>query len=1257
MNTGYERMSWAELGPAKLQIQRIKPIRHDTELVSADGTISFVIACPDDAVYRDLAYELQEAYVGSLAGPARVLRPEQISENHRRNSHIIALGNIGNNSLLAELYHSYYVAVDQAYPGRGGHVLQTVYDPWGYGTNVIVCGGSDFDGVQEAVQGAVNCLRSDGKRLWLPRLHNIIVSAQFMARYPTISFECTAEHHRELVELAYHRIEAGEHRRAMPVLSHAGLMYNLTGDDRFADAYRDVFKVVYQSAVNDPGTGPWSPWGFDADFQSAPVLGAWDVVEECPVLTDEDRLYMTNHLLWYVQYIYEHAQHHRPTKPGPRHNHYTFAALGLLYGAKYFQKYYNYPEVKDWLAEVDECFRTQTTAFKANEDCNSYQWLTFYHTLKYALVRPDPAFIVNGNARLCLDLGIANMDNLGYQVPYGDVREYSGTFSEVPYYKAVVALLKDPAYQPVLERKERVKPRFEAGRTPLSAFPPNGIQPVGYEYELDLGRGRELKRFFGVTKLPVEPLYFQAFDGPQHIEYAKAFDKIVFRHSLDPEDDYLLLDGLSNGGHLHYDGNAVVRYTSKGRIWLADADYMKVSQKFHNSVLVFKDGRGSLIPPYMEFEEATWLPPFGYSRSVARDYSGTDWTRHILELRGRHFLVMDEVQAREAGNYSFRCLWRTVGNVSLEPTEKRFTVEQEGPIMELRSAPGWAAPTRLVLKEEPMIWGTWDRYPYHGDSPNVKVLQERASAVLSPGERYVFFNLFGTEGPYPQLSRLAEGLARIEGDVAALVGTGQELAAGLPELETDAAFAYVSPGKLFLASASNLSVGENQILDAPAPVSLLLDLDSGATTMSASQEMEMRLGGKWFRVQPGVQAVSSSDLAPLRPLLQAIGKSPAQARAEKVYEPVKERLRDRLVGRLAWELELPDRRRPYCLCLHRSSSGEKPTLFVGTVEGSVFRIDDNGISWEFETRGRVNGLAVADVNDDGSPEVIVGSADQSVYLLDPSGKEIWHRELPYYLHQPTVESVMAVDVGLPRGQAVLAGTNACHVHALSPDDGHELWRFEVIHGVNDLAAADMNGDGVDEILAVTEWWTWHCIDAKGNGLWRHWAVRPHYTPGANVVEAADVNGDGMPEMLVGAIDTCVYAFDSSGARLWEFFTGEEISVLQCLDLDGDQVADIVAGSLNGYLYALNGQGQELWHTGLEEEINSLVALQISDELRLVTGTDDGSAFVLSKSGEIVAIVDVGRPLRKLAATSTDAGITIYAACRDGRIAAYHVTVD
>ena len=447
--SNYETKDWEELGPCDIKIETVKPIPMETVLAS-DGTCRVRIVCPDQPAYHNLAYRIQEFLSERANISPPVLNPHQV-DIHKNTDHLIALGDLNTNACLAELYHAYYVATDATYPGTGGYVVRTVCDPWGRDCDVLVLGGSDLAGVERATERLLHVIQIESGRVWVDRLIEVEMGQPFKDRCGQIDLACTPECRERMIQGTYLLLEQGQHRGATPNVAHAGMMYHLTGDERFAQLYLELFKIMYQDAVNDTGEGPWSPWGFDADFQSVSMLQAWDLVEEAPVFSERDRLYITNHLIAYLGNNVQHAIDHRPEDAKScRHNHYTFACLGLLFGARYFQSHYDYPDARTWLELADECFIPQAEAFKANEDCNSYQWLTFSHMLRYAFVRPDPTFIENGKARLCLDLGIATMDNLGYQVPYGDCRVYNGTFSEIAFYKTVAWALKDPMYSGVL---------------------------------------------------------------------------------------------------------------------------------------------------------------------------------------------------------------------------------------------------------------------------------------------------------------------------------------------------------------------------------------------------------------------------------------------------------------------------------------------------------------------------------------------------------------------------------------------------------------------------------------------------------------------------------------------------------------------------------------------------------------------------------------------------------------------------------------
>jgi len=1256
----YGKMDWEELGPCDLGLKEVVPLRSQTPLGDA-GACQVAIVCAQTPEYCNLAYRISSYLQAQVGMSPEISSPEAV-DVEQGGCHLIALGNLNDNALLAGLYHTYHVAADAAYPGRGGHVFRTVCDPWGNGRDVLVLGGSDLAGVTTAVDRFLEGIRVSGSRAWVDYTLDVSLGPPFTERCGGIALACTDDCRNSLTRSTYRCLEEGQHRGATPNVAHAGMMYYLTGDEGFARLYLELFKIMYQSAANDTGDGPWSAWGFDADFQSVSMLQAWDLVEHAPVFSDRDRLYITNHLVAYLGNNEEHAVNHRPAdERSCRHNHYTFACLGLLFGARYFGRHYGYPHADRWLSLADECFVPQAEAYKANEDCNSYQWLTFSHMLRYAFVRPDPTFLRNGRARLCLDLGVATMDNLGYQVPYGDCASYRGSFSEIGFYKTVAWALRDPMYRDVLTTKEALVPGYGTG----------GIDPVGYRYDVEFGQGRPMHQFFGGASVPLDPRYYHTFEGKAHVAEDRAFDKVVLRENFNPDGDYLLLDGLSNGGHHHYDGNAIVRLTSSDRIWLADADYMKSPLQFHNTVVVARNGESQLIPPYAELECVANLGPTAYSGTTVSGYTDTDWTRHILWEKERYFLVADQLRAREDGEFDLLCLWRGVGDVSWDAGARVMAIEQGGERFLVEGAQGHSAEVVGKLIHEPMIWASWDQYPHHGQTPDLKVLRQRMRLRLGAGEEALFFHLLGTDGKLPEttFTRLSEGLVSLEVEGCRnLIGTGAALGSATT-LTTDAIFASVSPERLVLARATHLQIAGSDVFRAGGPVDLSIDLAAERLSVDAREATRLGFSGGVVplvgeapradvEVLAGTRSLGLSGCvselqSAVREAVVTAAPEPAPAAAQ-LPPPASGRRRTPL-SEPVWSAQLPTGAHARVLATTDLDGAGVEQAIVGTEEGDVFAVGGGEVLWRFAADGRINAVSCADVDGDGRPEIIVGSADHHVYLLNAHGSEKWRFEVPQYMHEPIVKTVFSADLGLEVGRAVIAGANSCHFHAIDPA-GSELWRYEVIHGANHGCAVDFDGDGVDEVLAVTEWWPWHCIGADGKGRWPHWSVRPKLAPGANVVTAGDVNGDGALEMVCGAIDSSVYVFDQNGKLVWQYYTGEEVCDLLCEDLDGEGRVAIIAGSHNGRLYRLDGQGKMVWNRDLGDEVQTVRSgvFRGRGQRELVVGTRGSNVHHLDSRGEILQVLDCGEAVKRIETASVEDGLGVAVATVAGRVAVWGV---
>jgi hypothetical protein len=161
-----------------------------------------------------------------------------------------------------------------------------------------------------------------------------------------------------------------------------------------------------------------------------------------------------------------------------------------------------------------------------------------------------------------------------------------------------------------------------------------------------------------------------------------------------------------------------------------------------------------------------------------------------------------------------------------------------------------------------------------------------------------------------------------------------------------------------------------------------------------------------------------------------------------------------------------------------------------------------------ELRGVLHGIYVMDWDGDGADEVLTASFD-GIHLFDYSGS--WRKTR---LAGPK-EGSSDVAVGRVNGRRFLCAIEPWHGHMLAVYSGQEWERTVIDDSFVDghaLAAADLDGDGSDEIVAGYR--------GKGRSvyLYKHDGARWVRTPldeggmGAASCAVADLDGDGRPEI-------------------------------------------------------------------------------------------------------------------------------------------------
>jgi len=1211
-----------------------KPLYRET-VISHQSTALAAIVTPNTPAYQAQAAKIAAAIRELDGSELPVYTDADLDPWEPPDGNLIVLGNLVDNPYLAPLYAKHYVFADRFYPGRGGHVLRTVHDPWGCGLNAILVGGSDIGGVTEAANRLVHALELDGEGIFVPQLLDIALGPEVLERVPDLGLEPNEEYVGQQMAEAHRMLETSAHGGITEPLGHAGFMYYLSGKEGWAELFKRLAYLMYedfQSGREQYG----GAWGMDADFRLHKMMPAWDLVEEAPVFTDEDRLHITR---VYAQFIVDCIPHAdaavRDRKV--RHNHTTFAALGLMLAAQYYGKYYDLHQADDWLFIADECFVPQAQGWRPVEDSNGYQWITLYHMAKYALARPHLEYLASGNLRRGVELALASLDNLGYQSSYGDTRDPFGWESEWPLLTMAAWYYGDGRYQWVAEhpgslalheRRRGGDGRYQWAPARAKKEPRViGVGPIGgHNSGVEPVEPRDA---IGIRKIPMDRRFFLSTGGPDVLPIERSFDKLAFRGGLSEDDEYLLLDGISTGGHKHYDGNSFIRLTALGRIWLADCDYYCSTPNFHNGVLPLRDGLTTEIRPFTECDLVADLSATGFTRTAVRDYAGCDWERNVLWRKGRCFLVADVMRARSEGDYDFRALWQVLGEVSSQGST--HTVAQQDRRLDIANADGAA----LSLKVDELTSSNWK--PYTHAEPLVRVLQQNRNARLATGESVTILNLLRPRlagEPLPEMRRLGSGSVLLR-DEEGLSWLGVHLPGeASAEIGTDAEAWWVGEMGFAFANGSTLQC-EGLSVRADRPLSLEVDLQQMEAVALADYATLLTVD------LPAVAGVMVNGVErPVREVEGGISFSVPEGRHVLTFLCTDDLVSPALTLALdaMWAMAVPaepvaaESERPTqaalwtvtgggeCTALAAVATTEGEQVLSGDADGAVRLLTADGrVLWTTHVDGKVTAVGSAGFGADGTA-LIVGSGAGLVTALGLKGDRLWQFRVPYYKRDGIVRVLLRGDLNSDGRDEVIVGAENWHYYALDYR-GQFLWKFESVHASTAGAVADVDGDGALELVAGTEYYWWSGVGADGKQKWQHNTV---YGPGASAV-ATVADGSGQRLVAFGCVDGTVQVVrppqeqgpDRRAEVAFVLRTGDRITGL----VGGE--AELLVASANNSVYAVATDGSVRWRARLSDTPHYLWAEGAS----VVVLADGGVLTVLDGAGQITRTADLGGDVR------------------------------
>ncbi|MCX6898111.1 MAG: PQQ-binding-like beta-propeller repeat protein [Verrucomicrobia bacterium] len=1294
-----------------IRVKQERPLLMETPLVS-NGVAAAAIVPAEDEPWKSAAAKLQAAVAAKTGVTLPIVAPAKITDADWAGRHLIVIGNLLNNPVFARLYFNYFACADAAYTGAGGYELRSIHDPWGNGHNVIALGAQDVAGLEAGVSRFITLVneRTKDGELKLSRLMELKLTKKGRRAplEPKLSVKEIADR-KETIANIYAR--PGTERGAAHQMIKFAMQYHRTGDPGWLELYRDAMRQHMNYYATNEYILQEGPRRYDRDFRDSwayAMVIAWDLVEEAPGWSNEERLKLTNHVLRMVWESNLYQGWDRPASVAAwrkfdsvTHNHHTWPGLADLFGGWYFSRHYKLPVAKDWLDIGLGMFRSCSRSCKPWEDSAGYQWIPQRHVLMYALASGDRTFIEQGHAAQTGKAALQALDSLGRQPAWGDCGGFTSVSGMPELMCALEYATGDGRYRWAIEwlgvdaRDEMEAPYW----TNIAPKRPDDLTGVAVTYlpkmHYDL---------FGLSKR--DDIWQKA-----NLPFADTFDKLTLRSGWAEDDDYLLLDGTAAGSHGHLDGNCIIAFTAAGAQWLVDAEYIRRITKYHCAVTVLRNGVGSIMPPSARLDHAVWFGNGALTRTTMPHYNGMTWTRNIVFVPKRYVAVIDELTAEQAGDYSLRCCWRVAGESTLDGDTLRAQQRERGFV--LRNLSG--------QRQELVYIKDFDGLPIHQ-------LYQRASRSFQKGETVRFVNVFAAgKNGVPTIEASWKPVAAVSGrrdadgkirerrsdtiptvsgvDYGTIIINGNTEMFGI----ADAMFYRLADNEEWLVGATKFVAGGKVLLDSKSPIAAKLDGDSIAfgkpQSVPAHGLRPSQVIGEPQSLTRPLEA-SSTVAEPAKPKPVAAPKSTAALAGAKPLQTLW-RFADfpvtpRPLKIAAIRSEPPPREAysPLERLVDGASNGSTTSCMfmpgkTATITldlGAPQRVREVHVkAWEKHDGWKTKRLALSLSNDDFKQDIRptgelketgslsfgsnvntirTASPDQTARYVRITGEPATPKATVYLAEIEVVGetpgekaklvALASADLDGDEKADTVIGTGGGDIVALNAS-GKKLWQTKVGGAVTALAAGSLDKSGKPSVIYGTDDAILGMLAADGSKVAD---VKPPMYRGVpsrvRNITLADLDGDGKQEIVIGC-DSWQYMAYSPALKLvgQTVYYAHGATVGHVADLDGDGKPEIIAGNAYYSLQILNHRGKIVSRGsgsfGPEQTAVTSGDLRGDGKRAAILGTDGGSVLAFDAKGGKLWEANVGDRVTTLRCDVVGGKPRVIAASESGYVWALDAT--
>ena len=608
----------------------LKDLHLMTTLVTG-GKASAAIVVPESRRYAEDGRRIQVAVARVTGVTIPVLTDADPTAALPLQGHVIVLGNRSTNRLINGLYDAYYTLLDLKYPGVGGAVVRSLHDPYGNGLNAILVGGSDDAGVSRATGLLTERIaaKPPGDTLALGWVMDIRLGDGVQVPTDLTALE-TWEASDGYGSVGYFGWNSLSKRMAMYYMTgdafHAKEFLRLAFPDK--QALEEISDIDGERIENkdEPLAGAYH-------YNQHMMVLYWDLIEESPVFTDEQRLRITNSLARQLEHDdYARKGTYSLTGPasavGSRHG--QWAAISLYCLGRYFNTHYPDPV---W----EHCQRAAVFAFQS---LHEHAWihgesdnLFWYNTgiapiFSYLCLSGDRVPVENG-----VIAGLLRGQEMLLDGSTGDRNIGSASLG---YLHKAAYITGDGRWIHYRQRTRMDTGIFRLGQ---SFWPDAALKPKEPE---------DLCGTWSVHRLPM-PMWIQRSSG---LPFEQSFLFGSYRTHTGPNGDYVLLDGFNGASRNPYHTFCILDLRIAGTTLL---------NGYHNQVLTKADG---MVEPAVAMDAALrYCDRIGGTATACAEVPAaafSNWRRTLIQRLGRYAVVVDDLTFRtDSRNMGVNTVWGT----------------------------------------------------------------------------------------------------------------------------------------------------------------------------------------------------------------------------------------------------------------------------------------------------------------------------------------------------------------------------------------------------------------------------------------------------------------------------------------------------------------------------------------------------------------------------------------------------------------------